>query len=416
MKKFTKFACMLLVAGSIIGLNSCKDKGEDPVAPKAPTELAYSNVQDVSAVLTWAGETTAYEVSIDEGASIPVNGKTYTVNGLTPETEYKWRVRAKSGDLFSEWVDGPAFTTLEEIILPDAPTNLAYSDVTETSATFTWEGTTTSYEIEVGDDITSIVDEKTFSTDALSPGSTYDWRVRAKDGDLYSPWVDGDEFTTEGESNIIFDDFESHAEFTINSPGTVGWSYIDADGAGTYGFEQLEFPNNFEPMACIIFNPYAIDGLDPQEGMEPVSGEQFVAFWDAAGPVGSVPQTDDYMISPELNFDGTSKIAFWAKSNTVQYGAERFVVAYSTDGKTAADFTNVVSEGEYVEVPEEWTRYEYEIPAGAKYVTLHCVSHDAMFLMVDDIAIGQGTLPNTAPPAAVQASDFTVWAIKGMKR
>ena len=37
----------------------------------------------------------------------------------------------------------------------------------------------------------------------------------------------------------IFDDFEGHEDWTINSPGETGWSYIDGDDCRTYSSPKL---------------------------------------------------------------------------------------------------------------------------------------------------------------------------------
>ncbi len=206
-----------------------------------------------------------------------------------------------------------------------------------------------------------------------------------------------------GGGDVIFDDFESHTDFAINSPGTVGWSYIDVDGYVTYGVGENDYPNREEPMAAMIFNP-SVAGVTSSGGFnfDPYAGNKYLAFFasaDASGPVVN----NDWFISPELNFGGVAKVAFWAKGFTAEYGLERMRVAYSTGGKTVADFTNVLTTGSYVEVGTTWTRYEFDLPANAKYVAVNCVSPDRYSLCIDDIAIGTGTLPNMAPPAAAFA-------------
>ena len=40
-----------------------------------------------------------------------------------------------------------------------------------------------------------------------------------------------------------WDDFEDHDDFVINSTGSVGWQYIDADNALTYTWQACTFPN-----------------------------------------------------------------------------------------------------------------------------------------------------------------------------
>lgn len=55
--------------------------------------------------------------------------------------------------------------------------------------------------------------------------------------------------------NGVFDDFEAHPDFVINSPGTANWQYIDADNQETYTWTSADFPNQGQRMAFIVFNP-----------------------------------------------------------------------------------------------------------------------------------------------------------------
>jgi hypothetical protein len=164
---------------------------------------------DVSAVLSWSGEADSSEVVINDGDATPVNANDYKVIGLTAETEYTWKVRAVEGELTSEWVDGPAFTTLPTITTepegPEAPTNLAYSELDHDSVVLTWDGTTYSYEIEIvglTETETGTVSVKVVTLQNLIYSTEYTWRIRAIEGDLFSEWVDGPAFTTEPLPNI----------------------------------------------------------------------------------------------------------------------------------------------------------------------------------------------------------------------
>ena len=211
-----------------------------------------------------------------------------------------------------------------------------------------------------------------------------------------------------GGGDVIFDDFEGHTDFAINSPGTVGWSYIDVDGYKTYGVGEYDYANRELEMAAMIFNPSQVGpGLGDGDGMffSPYGGNKYLAFFASASSAPVV--NNDWFISPALSFGGASKIAFWAKGLTEQYGLERMRVAYSTGGNAAADFTNVLTAGSYVEVGTTWTRYEFDLPANAKYVGINCVSPDRYALCVDDVAIGTGTLPNMAPPAPAFAPEMS---------
>ena len=192
----------------------------------------------------------------------------------------------------------------------------------------------------------------------------------------------------------LFDGAEDHPVFTINSPGDLGWTYIDGDGSPTYGFDGLDFPGTEAEMAYIVFDP-TLTTPTPVGNCAPNTGDMFFACFASALAVN-----DDWMISPEVAFSGPAKISFWGRTYNATYGAERFRIVYSTTGTAKADFTNVVTPGSYVEVPSEWTQFTYDLPVDAKYVAIHCVSDDAFVFMVDDIFIGQGPIPTRPAPVS----------------
>lgn len=185
--------------------------------------------------------------------------------------------------------------------------------------------------------------------------------------------------------DFIFDDFDSHADFEVNSPGTAGWSYLDEDGKKTYGMDGVKFPNSGQPMAFIIFNPEQTDPglskLDPH--IRPHSGSKFLATFPAnPGP------NNDFIISPELSFTKDFTFKFYAKSYSDEYGFEQMNVGYSLKGKSPADFIWLNSDSP-VDLPMgEWKEYSYKVPAAAKRVAINCVSDNVFIFMVDDVFIG----------------------------
>ncbi len=175
----------------------------------------------------------------------------------------------------------------------------------------------------------------------------------------------------------IFDGFEDYPDFTINPPGT--WTFLDLDESGTYGFTGIDFTNSLSPMAGIVFNPNTCDPA--LEGADAYAGDKYLAMFAAVdGP------NNDWMISPELTGGMAYKIDFWAKSFTINYGAERLKVGYSTTTNDPGAFT-FVQGGAYMELPEEWTNYTYDFPAGTKFIALVCVSDDAFITFIDNVAI-----------------------------
>jgi gingipain R len=189
------------------------------------------------------------------------------------------------------------------------------------------------------------------------------------------------------ENITITDDVEGHTYGTINSPGTVGWTYIDGDGANTGTFQSVEFTNEGQPMAYIVLDASQVTG---NTTIQAHSGDKF--FGDAYcassgggwGGSQTAVQNDDWMISPELNFTNPFTFSFWARSYSSSYSSEKFYAAYSTTGTAASDFTNISNE---VTTTATWTEYSYTIPANAKYVAIHCVSNDQYIFCVDDITI-----------------------------
>lgn len=182
--------------------------------------------------------------------------------------------------------------------------------------------------------------------------------------------------------NGLFDDFEDHTDFAINSPGSIGWQYIDADNAATYTWTATSFPNQGQKMAFIVFNP---SKTSPSTGtypdVMPFSGNKMLVDFTVDGG------NNDYLISPALSFAEDFKLSFRAKSYKDTWGKERFKVGYSTSGTRPSDFT-FVQKGDYEEAPTTWTLYEYTIPKEAKYVCINCVSHEAFMFLLDDIFIG----------------------------
>ena len=105
-----------------------------------PSDLAASDVTFNSAVLSWTenGEATAWQIALngDEENLIAADSNPFTLEGLTPETEYTAVVRAVNGEKTSKWSNEVSFTTDIQF---QAPTELA-AEPTTTTATITWTG------------------------------------------------------------------------------------------------------------------------------------------------------------------------------------------------------------------------------------------------------------------------------------
>ncbi len=184
-------------------------------------------------------------------------------------------------------------------------------------------------------------------------------------------------------------DFEDEVEWTFDFDP---WTVNDVDGLATYGFTTVDFPNEHEPMAYIVFDPdLTTPPMTDDPEIQPHSGEKFGAC------IASVPNgsqgNDDWFISPFVSLGSSPSVTFWAKSYTDEYGLEKFNVGVSTLTNDPADFT-IISGATPLEAPMAWTEYTFDLSAYEGqdiYFAIQCVSFDAFVFMIDDIVIDPGT-------------------------
>lgn len=223
--------------------------------------------------------------------------------------------------------------------------------------------------------------------------------------------------------DMIEDGFEDHPDFEVNSPGSFGWQYIDGDGGETGGFYDYTWPGEFGPMAFIVFNPYTTEPACDELGIYPYEGQKMLADFASYGGAN-----DDWFISPRLFFTEPVKFNFYALSLD-GYNPETIQVGYSETGCEPADFIWL---DDNRNVDAWWNEYSYDIPATAKYVTIHCISENKRILFIDNVRLGLASLfenPLSAPKrmprqqgayevyldgAKVGETSETSWQLSGM--
>lgn len=188
---------------------------------------------------------------------------------------------------------------------------------------------------------------------------------------------------------VISDSFEEHDDFAINSPGKIGWQYIDADGAYTNSFSNYTYPNQFCPMAFQVFNYSTTEPAYADYNMSAQDGQKMLVSFAADGTA-----SDDWLISPRLYFTRPFQLKFFSKSYSYYLYKEKFQIGYSENG---TDTDNFIWVEENHEAPSYWQESTYEIPATAKYVAIRCVSNQGYVAMLDNIRIGYLDAPQTAP-------------------
>ena len=223
--------------GAIIDNLSIEETGGDTPAPcDAPTDLAASNVTETGATVTWNGTASSYEVRLAGGTAETVTTTSKTFTGLTAGTAYTVEVRAVCESSNSSWVS-TSFTTQSSQVEPcDAPTALTASNVTQTEATVTWNGTASSYEVRLagGTAETVTTTSKTFT--GLTAGTAYTVEVRAVCESSQSAWV-STSFTTQNAQGVTAPTVTTlaatsvtHEAATLNGTIMAGSEAITAQG------------------------------------------------------------------------------------------------------------------------------------------------------------------------------------------
>lgn len=151
----------------------------------APSGLAVSNLTHNSAIFSWEAmeEGTTYQLWISGMGLVNTNisSNTYNFSGLRSETSFKWGVRVECSESdYSDLTFGPEFITPANDCT--APSGLAVIDVTDNSATFSWdameEGTTYQLWISGMGLVNSNISTNTYTFSGLRPGTSVKWGVR----------------------------------------------------------------------------------------------------------------------------------------------------------------------------------------------------------------------------------------------
>ncbi|MCX7548479.1 choice-of-anchor J domain-containing protein [Xanthomarina sp. F1114] len=224
----------------------------------------------------------------------------------------------------------------------------------------------------------------------------------------YTVTIKNDDYTvsSSGPSTVFSDGFESYEDFAITPIGD--WTMLDVDQSTTYGIQDATFTNSGYTGSFIVFNPSQTSPSLSGTPMDPHTGSKgYYCFAATSAP------NNDYIFTPQINLNGTeSELKFWARSYTGQYGLERFKVGVSTTDTAPGSFT-FISAAPYVQAPEAWTEYTYDLSAydGQQvYITFQCVSNDAFIFMLDDVSVSTNvsvnvqTDVNTATTKAINDS------------
>lgn len=196
-----------------------------------------------------------------------------------------------------------------------------------------------------------------------------DLQAVAADRGVTLTWGEPD--LTLGSPAELIESFETGKSFAVDEFGD--WTFVDADGALTHPVEDLQLPSQGAPMAFVVVDA-SLENMN--ETWAAADGTKYLAAFCSKNRAN-----DDWAISPLL-YGGRQSVEFQAKTYSPRYGAEEFEFYYSTTGNAVDDFVQI---GGKVNVPNAWTTYIYDLPEGARYFAIRCVSDDRFIFMLDNV-------------------------------
>lgn len=203
--------------------------------------------------------------------------------------------------------------------------------------------------------------------------------------DLAAVTDDNDNFTftwtapdLEENPNVV-ESFEGYDHGAYKNVGD--WTMIDADEVMGFddfkvGDDYIDIPHAFSQTAFMVINP-AKCGIDltANPGWMPHSGDRMlVSFcnWEL--------DNDDWVITPRLSGNAQT-VSFWAKSGKAD-SEDAIYVYYSKDGVADEDFSRM----DKIQLTDEWTKYEFELPAGANYFAVRNYKKSCYAVLLDDFS------------------------------
>lgn len=160
------------------------------------------------------------------------------------------------------------------------------------------------------------------------------------------------------------------------------WTFIDVDQAPiNLGTGDGAFGDDFRSGTLQSFVIVDVASLDEQrQNSIHFQAHSGIKYLVKCAPANNSIKGDDWAITPEL-YGKAQTVSLWAHSHSSN-SPENIEGLYSTGSLDPADFISV---GKYIDVPQGWTEYKFELPEGAKRFAIRCHSQGTFLIQIDDV-------------------------------
>lgn len=262
-----------------------------------PYNLETQNITATSATFRWEfpGSNTFNEfileysmLPFDTWTAVSTTETYYTVSGLTPETNYRWRIKTLCDSDVSPQSAISFITENEDLC--NEPSGLTLGTVTNSSASVTWTsaGGADHYTLHLRKTGTtnwanSVAMTNSFTFTGLNQGTTYEWEVKAHCPAGAGIAVSGPGFTTTGETACNNPE-ELKAGAITESAATLSW--LGTPGATGYEIryrlkESISWEHVIAPMTLVSDGSIALPEIIGAYDIPFVSGQAFT--YDGSG-------------------------------------------------------------------------------------------------------------------------------------
>lgn len=225
--------------------------------PKGDGTTALTNViaivTNTDITISWdtVAPNAQYEIEVDGELMDNGTETIYHHGGLGPKEYHSYRIRLKNETGSGEWVAVLSLATLPNP--PDAPNNIeAYA--MNNSIELRWERVegATGYEIEVDGETIELGNNETYVHDSLTPGTSHNYRVRAKNVTGVTAWSPA--ITTSTTSPTYSVNVKKDEAFDFSLLASNVQDYSELTFVVTYNSDEVELVdlNNFTPEKDVL--------------------------------------------------------------------------------------------------------------------------------------------------------------------